>query len=117
MRGRAALKDGPDDRYREIAGWNNKVRSSCDGSEILPNRRWRLCAPMLISAFRGHAAAGTSGHRCAWLLESSFRFLSAQFGSVRRLLRLLGHSKIESIVRTLGSEVDDAIAIAEKIDI
>ena len=30
---------------------------------------------------------------------------------------LLGHSKIESTVRYLGIEVDDAIDIAEKIDI
>ena len=31
--------------------------------------------------------------------------------------QLLGHSKIESTVRYLGIEVDDAIEIAEKIDI
>jgi hypothetical protein len=30
---------------------------------------------------------------------------------------LLGHSKIESAIRRLGIEVDDAIEIAEKIDI
>jgi hypothetical protein len=30
---------------------------------------------------------------------------------------LLGHTKIESAVRYLGIEVDDAIEIAEKIDI
>jgi len=31
--------------------------------------------------------------------------------------RPLGHTKIESTVRYLGIEVDDAIEIAEKIDI
>jgi hypothetical protein len=36
------------------------------------------------------------------------------FGAVQLLL---GHSKIESTVRYLGIEVDDAIEIAEKIDI
>jgi hypothetical protein len=30
---------------------------------------------------------------------------------------LLGHTKIESTVRYLGIEVDDALAIAEQIDI
>lgn len=30
---------------------------------------------------------------------------------------LLGHTKIESTVRYLGIEVDDAIAIAEQVDI
>ncbi len=38
-------------------------------------------------------------------------------GNPRAVQPLLGHSKIESTVRYLGIEVDDAIEIAEKIDI
>ena len=38
-------------------------------------------------------------------------------GNLRAVQILLGHSKIESTVRYLGIEVDDAIEIAEKIDI
>lgn len=38
-------------------------------------------------------------------------------GNPRAVRFLLGHSKIESTVRYLGIEVDDAIEIAEKIDI
>jgi hypothetical protein len=30
---------------------------------------------------------------------------------------LLGHRKVESIVRDLGIEVDDALAIAEQVDV
>ena len=39
------------------------------------------------------------------------------FDAFGRVLLLLGHSKIESTVRYRGIEVDDAIEIAEKIDI
>ena len=38
-------------------------------------------------------------------------------GNLRAVQLLLGHTKIESTVRSLGIEVDDAIEIAEKIDI
>jgi len=40
-----------------------------------------------------------------------------QTGNLRAVQLLLGHTKIESTVRYLGIEVDDAIEIAEKIDI
>jgi site-specific recombinase XerC len=38
-------------------------------------------------------------------------------GNLRAVQLLLGHARIESTVRYLGIEVDDAIEIAEKIDI
>lgn len=38
-------------------------------------------------------------------------------GNLRAVQLLLGHTKIESTVRYLGIEVDDAIAIAETVDI
>lgn len=38
-------------------------------------------------------------------------------GNLRAVQLLVGHSKIESTVRYVGIEVDDAIEIAEKIDI
>jgi site-specific recombinase XerC len=40
-----------------------------------------------------------------------------RIGNLRAVQLLLGHTKIESTVRYLGIEVDDAIEIAEKIDI
>ena len=38
-------------------------------------------------------------------------------GNLRAVQLLLGHTKIESTVRYLGIEVDDAIAIAEQVEI
>jgi integrase len=38
-------------------------------------------------------------------------------GNLRAVQLLLGHTKVESTVRYLGIEVDDALAIAEKIDV
>jgi integrase len=38
-------------------------------------------------------------------------------GNLRAVQILLGHTKIESTVRYLGVEVDDALAIAEQVDV
>ncbi|MBT8002690.1 MAG: tyrosine-type recombinase/integrase [Rhodospirillales bacterium] len=38
-------------------------------------------------------------------------------GTLRAVQLLLGHTKVESTVRYLGIEVDDALAIAEKVDV
>ena len=38
-------------------------------------------------------------------------------GNLRAVQLLLGHTKVESTVRYLGIEVDDALEIAEKVDI
>lgn len=43
--------------------------------------------------------------------------ISRKTGNLRAVQLLLGHSKVESTVRYLGIEVDDALAIAEQVDV
>jgi len=38
-------------------------------------------------------------------------------GNIREVQLLLGHTKLESTVRYLGIEVDDALNIAEQIEL
>jgi site-specific recombinase XerD len=38
-------------------------------------------------------------------------------GSLRAVQLLLGHTKVDSTVRYLGVEIDNALSIAEKIEI
>ena len=38
-------------------------------------------------------------------------------GNLRAVQILLGHTKIKSTVRYLGIEIDDALAIAEQVDV
>jgi site-specific recombinase XerC len=45
------------------------------------------------------------------------RFIYRRTGNLRAAQLLLGHTKIESTVRYLGIEVDDALAIAEQVDV
>jgi integrase len=45
------------------------------------------------------------------------RLFGTRTGNLRAVQPLLGHTKIESTVRYLGIEVDDALAIAEQVDV
>ena len=65
---------------------------------------------------------------CQWIasigLDPSFfgthslaTLIYRRTGNLRAVQLLLGHKKIESTVRYLGIEVDDALAIAEQVDV
>ena len=68
-------------------------------------------------------------YRTEWMLHglaSGFRSRRActkatliyrRTGNLRAVQLLVGHTKIESTVRYLGIEVDDALAMAEQVDV
>jgi hypothetical protein len=61
------------------------------------------------------AALSAQGLHRASQRESTTR--SGRARNLRAVQLLLGHTKIESTVRYLGIEVDDAPAIAEQVDV
>jgi integrase len=51
------------------------------------------------------------------LRQTKATLIYRRTGNLRAVQLLLGHTKIESTVRYLGIEVDDALAIAEQVDV
>lgn len=58
-----------------------------------------------------------SNHGTHSLRRTKATLIYKKTGNLRAVQLLLGHSKIESTVRYLGVEVDDALAIAEQVDV
>jgi integrase len=65
------------------------------------------------------ASAGLDPHFFAThsLRRTKPTLIYRRTGNLRAVQLLLGHRKIESTVRYLGIEVDDALAIAEQVDV
>ncbi|WP_045836577.1 tyrosine-type recombinase/integrase [Hyphomicrobium sp. 99] len=84
-----------------------------DGQHGLTTRQYaRLVHDWVASIGLDPAKFGTHSLR-----RTKAVLIYRRTGNLRAVQLLLGHSKIESTVRYLGIEVDDAIEIAEKIDI
>jgi integrase len=58
-----------------------------------------------------------SFHGTRSLRRTKAKLIYRRTGNLRAVQLLLGHRKIESTVRYLGIEVDDALAIAEQVDV
>ena len=72
----------------------------------------RLVAAWIASTGLDPAFFGTHSLR-----RTKATLIYRRTGNLRAVQLLLGHTKIESTVRYLGIEVDDALAIAEQVDV
>jgi integrase len=93
-----------------MAGFSGACRAGKDG---LTTRQYaRLVQECVANIGLDPAKFGTHSLR-----RTKVALIYRRTGNLGAVQLLLGHSKIESTVRYLGIEVDDAIEIAEKIDI
>ncbi len=82
-------------------------------AEHLTTRQYaRLVADWISSIGLNPDAYGTHSLR-----RTKAALIYRRTGNLRAVQLLLGHTKLESTVRYLGIEVDDALAIAEQVDI
>jgi integrase len=68
--------------------------------------RWVECAGLNGSAYGTHSLRRTKPAQ-----------IYKKTGNLRAVQLLLGHTKLESTVRYLGIEVDDALAISEQVEL
>ena len=71
----------------------------------------------LVSEWVGSAGLDSRLFGTHSLRRTKATLIYRRTGNLRAVQLLLGHTKIESTVRYLGIEVDDALAIAELVDV
>lgn len=87
--------------------------SRLDGTRCISTRQYaRLLADWIASIGLDARIFGTHSLR-----RTKAALIYRRTGNLRAVQLLLGHTKIESTVRYLGIKVDDALAIAEQVDV
>ncbi|MEH6527670.1 MAG: tyrosine-type recombinase/integrase [Sneathiella sp.] len=85
----------------------------CGGDRCLTTRQYvRLVSRWIALIGLDPSLFGTHSIR-----RTKATLIYRKTGNLRAVQLLLGHSKVESTVRYLGIEVDDALAIAEQVDV
>jgi integrase len=82
------------------------------GQSMTTRRYARLLSEWLASVGLDPHLYGTHSLR-----RTKAKLIYRRTGNLRAVQLLLGHSKVESTVRYLGIELDDALAIAEQVDV
>lgn len=71
----------------------------------------------LVSDWIGSIGSDPSVFGTHSLRRTKATLIYRRTGNLRAVQLLLGHTKIESTVRYLGIELDDALAIAEQVEV
>lgn len=85
---------------------------STEGRHLTTRQYARLVARWIAGIGLNPSLFGTHSLR-----RTKATLIYRRTGNLRAVQLLLGHTKIESTVRYLGIEVDDALAIAEQVDV
>jgi integrase len=97
-----------------------KAADKMPGEFLFTGRRGPLTThqyPRLVSDWIGSVGLDPRLFGTHSLRRTKATLIYRRTGNLRAVQLLLGHTKIESTVRYLGIEVDDALAIAEQVDV
>ena len=108
---RDALAHWLERRGRRRDDWLFPSRSR-DGKHIITRQYARLVDAWVRTIDLNPSAYGTHSLR-----RTKVALIYKKTGNLRACQLLLGHGKLESTVRYLGIEVDDALEISEQIDL
>ena len=124
-------------KRRQVDQFSSRSQSSRGIQLKLGYQRCGPIAPAYLFPTRIHASPHISTRQYARLVQSWVKSIGLESGlygthslrrtkaaqiyrktgNLRALQLLLGHTKLESIVRYLGIEVDDALNMAEQIEL
>ena len=111
------------EQTRESIDAYMKETAKRPGDYLFPSRRFpgrplttRQYA-RLVSCWIAGIGLDASFYGTHSLRRTKATLIYRRTGNLRAVQLLLGHRKIESTVRYLGIEVDDALAIAEQVDV
>jgi integrase len=97
----------------DLKGSNWLFPSRVDKAKPMTTRQYgRLVDEWIAAIGLSPAAYGTHSLR-----RTKAALIYRKTGNIRAVQLLLGHTKLDSTVRYLGVEVEDALAIAESIDV
>ena len=90
---------------------------TCSRAVSEPNRISLLGNTRIVHAWVESAGLDSSAYGTHSMRRTKAAQIYRKTGNLRAVQLLLGHTKLESTVRYLGIEVDDALSISEQVEL